>query len=262
MPTPNPSPDTLADTGPAGRRRRIIRPLADLRAAPDGPRDRQLLFGETVTVQRESDGWAFVRACRDGYEGWLRSDLLGPERAATHQVVARATHLYDAPDMKSPERAALSFGSRVTVMAEHDGFLETPEGFVPRPHLQALDRPLTDPVEAAARLLGTPYLWGGNSCWGIDCSGLVQAALLACARPCPGDSHQQQAALGTSLPEGTEPIRGDLLFWKGHVAIVAGPELLLHANAFHMAVTYEPMRSALARIARQGDGPILAHKRL
>ncbi len=257
-----PASRPLPDTGPAGNRRRIIRALADLRATRGGSRERQLLFGEAVTVHGESDGWAFVRACRDGYEGWLRSDLLGPDRVATHRVVAPATHLYDAPDMKSPDRAALSFGSRVTVTAERGGFCETPEGFVPRPHLQALDRPLSDPVEAATRLLGTPYLWGGNSCWGIDCSGLVQAALLACGRPCPGDSHQQQAALGSSLPEGTEPIRGDLLFWKGHVAIVAGPELLLHANAFHMAVTYEPMRSALARIARQGDGPILAHKRL
>ena len=121
---------------------------------------------------------------------------------------------------------------------------------------------MTDPVAVAELFLGTHYLWGGNSRFGVDCSGLVQAGLLACGIACPGDSGDQERALGEDLPEDTPAKRGDLLFWKGHVAWVAGENLLLHANAYHMAVAFEPMDKAIARIISQGDGPVTSHKRL
>jgi cell wall-associated NlpC family hydrolase len=117
-------------------------------------------------------------------------------------------------------------------------------------------------VAVAELFLGTPYLWGGNSRWGLDCSGLVQAGLLACGLACPGDSGDQERELGTAPPEGTPAQRGDLLFWRGHVAWVSGDNMLLHANAHHMAVVFEPMDQAIARIEAQGDGPVTAHKRL
>ena len=236
--------------------------LADLLAAPGGARDRQLLFGEAVTVYERREGWAFVQAAKDGYVGYVAEDALGAPARPTHRVAARATHLYPAPDMKRRERAALSLGARVVVTGVSGRFAETPGGFVPSCHLAPLDAPEADPVAVAARILGTPYLWGGNSAFGIDCSGLVQIACTACGIACPGDSDIQEAALGVPLAEDAPLRRGDLLFWKGHVAWLADAETLLHANARDMAVAFEPLGAAIARIEAQGDGPVTSRRRL
>lgn len=245
-----------------GALRRISIPLAELLRSPNGPRDRELVMGEAVTLYDIHEGWAFVEARRDGYVGYLPASALAEAPAPTHRVSARATHLYPVPDFKAHETAALSHGARLQVLSAGPRFAETPQGFVPAAHLSPVDVPETDPVSVAALFLGTPYLWGGNSSFGTDCSGLIQMACLACGLPCPGDADMQEAGLGHPLPADATLRRGDLLFWKGHVAWVAAPDMLLHANAFHMAVSYEPLEPALARIEAQGDGPVTSRKRL
>lgn len=244
-----------------GARQQISTPVADLCAAPNGPRDRQLLLGEAVDVFEQRDGWSFLRADKDGYVGYLRRETLEPVLEPTHWVCAPATHLYPEPDFKQRETALLSFGARLTVTGESGRFLETSKGYVPRAHMRMLGDWMTDPVAAAELLLGTPYLWGGNSRSGVDCSGLVQAGMLACGMACDGDSDQQQANLGHHVTSGRPFAAGDILFWKGHVGFVAG-ETLLHANAFHMSTVHEPLDAAIRRIRDQGDGEITAHKRL
>lgn len=239
----------------------IARALVDLCRAPGGPRDRQLLMGEAVRLLGAADGWAHVTAMRDGYQGHVPEAALTTGRV-THRVCARATHIYSAPDFKSPERCGLSFGARVALLSEQGRFAQTPQGFIPLVHLAAVDSHSADPVSVAESLLGTPYLWGGNSAFGIDCSGLVQAGCLACGLACPGDSLQQQAALGDVLPEDAPLTRGDLIFWRGHVAWVADADTLVHANVHHMAVALEPVVQAITRIAAGDCGPVTARKRL
>lgn len=245
-----------------GAVRRLSVPVADLMNAPQGKRERQVVSGEGQIVYEDRDGWSFVALERDGYVGYVRSDQLHEGDTPTHRVATRTTHIYPDPDLKTPERHALSHMSQVRVLGEVNRFAQTPEGFIPKTHLTPLDQYETDPVKVSELYLGTPYLWGGNSGAGIDCSGLVQAGCLACGITCPGDSDLQEAELGETLSDDAPLRRGDLLFWKGHVAWVADPDTILHANAFHMAVTFEPMQDAINRIEAQGDGPVTARKRL
>lgn len=253
----------------------------DLLDAPGGKRDRQLLTGERFGVLdrvRVPHGngayteYAFGYAEADGYAGYIRaSHLRPPGLPKTHRIsIARAIGL-ESRDVKQPGDAlVLSMGSLLRAGPRDDGWFNT---HIWSPHvgvnrwmrgtqLAPLDRLESDPVTVAERLVGTPYLWGGNSAFGIDCSGLVQMGCRLCGIPCPGDSDLQQGALGETLPPGTPPRRGDLMFWKGHVAWVADRDTLLHANAFHMAVAYEPITKSIQRIAEQGDGPVTRHARL
>ncbi len=245
-----------------GEAARVVAPLADLLAAPDGGRERQLLHGEAVLVLERRAGFAFLRAEKDGYCGYLAEAALGPPCDPTHWVAAPATHLYPEPRLKSCEVMSLSLGARLAIRSPGPKFSETEGGrFVPTVHLRRLGDWATDPVQVAESLLGTPYLWGGNSRQGLDCSGLVQAAWGACGWPCPADSDQQREGLGRALAQGAAYQRGDLFFWPGHVAIAVSADRLIHANGFQAAVGHEGIAACIARIDAQGEGPLLVVKR-
>jgi cell wall-associated NlpC family hydrolase len=218
----------------------------------------QALKGERVTIyDRNSEGWAWGQLDRDGYVGWIPdSSLAKPGAAPTHKVTAVRTFAFPGASIKLPPLTTLAMDSLLTVMREDGVFAVTREGwYLPRQHLGLPDRFESDFVEVAERFVGTPYLWGGKTSLGIDCSGLVQIAMNAVGTGCPRDSDMQQAALGRTLDssEAGKLQRGDLIFWKGHVAIVRDADTLVHANAHHMATAIENTRSAIARIKAAGS---------
>lgn len=243
-------------------------------------RDRELVLHEVFHVLEQGGDWVFGYAARDGYVGYMYRTALAEsaEISPTHVVDVRQSYLTSVPVLKNKdEMTPISFGTALEVFSSHengrwaevtelraepDGHKTTYTVYVPTAHLRPIDQLDRDQVTVAERFLGTPYHWGGNSGFGIDCSGLVQVGCLACGTACPGDSDMQEAELGVTLPEEAKLQRGDLLFWKGHVAWVAGENLLIHANAHHMAVAYEPMDEAIARIKAQGDGDVTRRARL
>lgn len=242
-----------------------------LQREPGGARDRQMLWGDAFHVYEIANEWVFGQSVKDGYVGYLHAPLTDPQNL-NHRVRVRTTWAYPEAGFKRPALHDLHFNSSVCV-TDHDGkwaqisVAETDlkaahQAFIPFAHLGALAKPETDPVAAAQLFLGTPYVWAGNSGFGIDCSGLVQAACLACGVPCPGDSDLQEKALGETLPAGTQAKAGDLFFWKGHVAMAVDCETLIHATAHYMAVVCEPIADAILRIEKQGEGPVTRHARL
>lgn len=244
-----------------GEPAQIIVPLVDLLEKPGGPRDRQLLLGAAVTVIDRMQGHVFVRADRDGYCGWVAEKAVGRGPEPTHWVVAPATHLYTEPKVQAPEKSCISIGSRLCLSGSWGEWGNTPHGFVPLGHLRPLDHFAPDHVSVAESLLGTPYLWGGNSRQGIDCSGLVQVALHAAGHDCPGDSDMQMV-LGRGLAPDAPMQRGDLIFWGGHVAMVVNKDVLIHANGHTMSVAYEGIAEAISRIAKSTGSLVQARQRL
>ena len=244
-----------------GEPAQLIQPLTDLLASPDGARQRQLLLGDAFTVIDRHDGFAFGQAAKDGYCGYLPETALGPHKPPTHWIAAPMTVLYPQADMKLRETGGLTLGARVTALGETGKFTQTTRGYVPTLHLKPIGEWHKDPVAIAQTYLGTPYLWGGNSRAGLDCSGLVQACLMSCGMNCPGDSDLQQG-LGKPISDKAALKRGDLLFWDGHVALCMNADFMIHATAAFMAVVMENTRSAIKRIADQGYGPVIARRRV
>ena len=240
--------------------------MADVLEAPraDAGLSTQFLFGDDVAVFEERDGWAWVQAARDGYVGYVAAAALA-ERAQepTHVVSVPRTFLYPGADLRFPRAGQLSMGSAVAVTGEAEtrgtryAVLASGEAVIAS-HLRPLAGHAADYVSVAEAFLGTPYLWGGVSGFGIDCSGLVQLALRMAGRDVLRDSDMQAASLGEPLDPGPDFSglkRGDLVFWTGHVAIMTGAQDIVHASGHTMLVSREGLKAAIERIGYLHDGP-------
>ncbi len=248
-----------------GRPMQVTEASAPLRRAPatDAPLETEALFGEWVTVYDESEGWGWVQLERDRYVGYLPAFALGPRTEPTHRVAALRTHAYPGPSIKLAPHMALSLGARTAIVRQAGDFAVTADGLcLWARHLTEVGPPEVDFVAVAERFLHAPYLWGGRTSEGIDCSGLVQAGLTAAGVAAPRDSDQQEAGLGEPVALAATLTRGDLVFWKGHVGVMRDAATLLHANGWHMAVVSEPLAAARARIAASGGGNVTSVKRL
>ncbi|SEA80395.1 C40 family peptidase [Rubrimonas cliftonensis] len=253
----------------APRWRVVCVAAAPVTATPDGdaPMTTQLLMGERFAVYEDAGGWSWGQGARDGYVGYTPSAALepvaGPDDAPpTHRVSALQATVYERPDIKSRPVAAAPMGALLRATGgDGGGFVTLAErGHVCVQHVAPADSFEPDWVTVALGFLGAPYLWGGRTVAGVDCSGLVQVARQAAGFDCPRDSDMQEAAPGRDVAPGRER-RGDLIFWRGHVGVMLSPSRMLHANANSMTTRIEPLAEAAARIAAAGYGEPLARRR-
>jgi len=238
----------------------ISAPLASVRREPrsDAMQITQALMGESARVFERREGWAWAQLENDGYVGYVADEALSPSHnEPTHRIAVPSTFMFPAANIKSQPCVPIPMNGRVSITAL-DGTLArlAPGGVIHAAHLKAIGDNERDWVAIAEKFLHMPYLWGGKSVSGLDCSGLVQLSLEAAGISCPRDTDMQEKAFGArlSVDDFSSLRRGDLIFWKGHVGIMTDGAMLLHANGHFMQVTLEPLATAVARIkARHGD---------
>ncbi|WP_443136827.1 C40 family peptidase [Methylobacterium sp. Leaf85] len=263
----------------AGQSARLIAASAPLRRRPSGDAgiETEAVMGDPVTLYDTGEGFAFVQLENDGYVGYLPEAAITPEvPPPTHRVTALRTFLYPAANMKRPPLGHVSLGAGLGIAGREGDFLRLADGahtfhdgafadgaYVFADHCAPVGIVEPDPAATAERLVGTPYLWGGRTSLGLDCSGLVQLCLALAGIPSPRDADQQEAGLGTALPTRLDGlVRGDLVFWRGHVGMMLDETRLIHANGHHMTVAVEPLAGAVERIAEKSYGAVTSIRRI
>jgi len=243
--------------GMEGKLARIVFAATDVQKAPrrDAMRITQGLMGEDVRVYERQEGWAYVQLTADGYVGYVEEEALAPTGlSATHWLSVPSSFTYPAADLKTSPVEEIFFGARLSITAIEDNYARTSEGrYLPLSHVKQIGEYRADPASIATEFLHVPYLWGGKTARGLDCSGLIQLALNACGIHVLRDTDMQEASLGRALEKGEALHRNDLVFWKGHVGILSGPKTLIHANGTYMQVVEEPLAEAIRRIAATGS---------
>jgi len=242
-----------AETYIEGEAATIIIPKATLRARPDDSASisTQAVYGDAIRIFEKTDHWAWGQLEKDSYVGYLPIDALGEKTAnPTHRVCTPATFIYPQADMKSQPATRIFLNSLLVIKDISDNWAAIADGgFVYYPHISAIDEFATDPVAIAEQFLHAPYLWGGCTLDGLDCSALVQQSYHACGLKCPRDSDMIEAGIGK--PGHNSPRRGDLVFWDGHVGMMVDEHRMIHANGYHMAVAIEEFSGAETRIGRE-----------
>ncbi|MGI9383223.1 MAG: C40 family peptidase, partial [Methyloligellaceae bacterium] len=230
----------------------------------------QLFHGDEVRVYETAEGWAWLQHAGDGYVGYARADVLsGAVETPTHWVRVPRSHVYSAPDEKAPPLDALPMTAKVRVLSERNRYSEvvwppdndTGAGWVPSAHLLPVGEAVEDFVATALAFLGMPYLWGGRTSLGLDCSGLVQVALNAAGMACPRDSDMQEESLGEPRPLDQPAARGDLFYMPGHVAIALDRWRVVNANAHDMMTSIEPLEDLVARVRAESGKGVTAIRR-
>ncbi|WP_455475990.1 C40 family peptidase [Bartonella sp. B17] len=256
--------ETVAQRFVQGKRKRINVPVAELFKENNKKSERQTecLLGEELLIFEQKELLSWGQSLKDGYVGYIDTTVLCTSTIEqTHIVSVPRTFQYLQADLRGSVEYALSIGSKVTVVDEIEvrgtkySILENGRAIVSH-HLSPIGCVYEDYVTVAEALIHTPYLWGGVSGFGIDCSGLVQLSMMLAGKMVLRDADMQEKTIGKELTDNDKLQRGDLIFWKDHVAIMIDHENIIHANGFSLDVMVELLEDAVVRIAKKDGYPI------
>ena len=212
----------------------------------------QLLYGEECDVFETKNGWSWIQSRRDNYVGYTPTiNLTRKIYKPNSKVISLRTVIYTKPDIKSVTKGYLSFNSLVEVIKIKGKYsLIKNLGWCPSLDLVKIKSSKFNHIDLSKQYLDTPYLWGGRDSMGIDCSGLVQNLHQINNRPFPRDTDMQEMFVTNEVKYEKDLKAGDLVFWKGHVAMMIDNSNIIHANAFHMKTAIEPLSTAKKRILK------------
>ncbi|MDC1445122.1 C40 family peptidase [Amylibacter sp.] len=241
----------------------VCTPVCNILDKPNGNLERQMLFGDGFECGSNTGEWVKGKRLSDGYKGYVKKDNLKNWEKSTNKICSFGAQIYKEPNIKTVPLMNIPFQSEITVVNDYDDFFKlNNNSYIHKMHTQPISIIKKDYIETAKKYLGVPYLWGGNSQYGVDCSGLVSLALRNAGYTTPGDSFDQEKELGNKVPKNDYLKRGDLIFWKGHVGLMVDEETLLHANGHHMKVVLEPLFQVKKRIKDNNGGLVLSVNRL
>ena len=247
--------------------KQVITPVSDLRKKPDkmSELETQCLLGENLILIEKKNDWGYCKCELDNYYGWINLSELGEIDSSNYKINTLLTHVYSEPDMKSNILYCLHFNSKVSIIKKYQNWSKVSigknDGYIFNRHITKLSNVDNNFVRTSKLFLNTPYLWGGKTCLGIDCSGLVQIVLHSAGIYIPRNTSEQQSFTSERLIEKKKVEDFCLIFWKGHVAISIEKNKIIHSNAYHMSVIIEPLDEAITRI-KNSYGDIIVIKKI
>ena len=239
------------------KRATVISSFSPLYSNKGSKLNTQLLYGEECDVFEINKGWSWIQSRRDNYVGYTPSiNLTRKTYKPNSKVISLRTIIYTKPDIKSGAKGYLSFNSLVEVIKTKGKYSFIKNlGWCPSLDLAKIKSKKLNHIDLSKQYLNTPYLWGGRDSMGIDCSGLVQNLHQINNNPFPRDTDMQEIFVTNEVKFEKDLKAGDLIFWKGHVAMMIDSLNIIHANAFHMKTAIEPLSKAKKRIL-QSNGKI------
>jgi len=243
----------------------VVKPSIPMKSNPNqtSTLETECLFGETVTILDSRLDWYYCKLLTDNYCGWVQKNYLGETIKSSHRVIANRAYLFKDNDIKSGHINYLPLGSQIYVRDLDDFWAKVYLGnnskqkfaYIPRRHIIKNEDKIEDWVITAEKLIGTPYVWGGRDSIGLDCSALLQLSYQTYGENIPRNSIDQ-SLLSKEIVHNNEKLeRGFVIFWEGHVGIMVDETYCVHANAFHMEVSKEPLVKILERAGK--NNPII-----
>jgi len=221
----------------------------------------QLLYGDTFKKLEQEGSWLRIKNDSDNYKGYIKNKKFNLNHKNTHKVYILHANLYSKPNEKSKIKKKLSFGSKVKITQQRGKFLGFDKFWIKKNSLKKINFKTNNYFKDINKFINVKYKWGGKHFTGIDCSGLIQLFSNFNNKFCPRDTKDQIKYFKKKIKLHNIK-KNDLIFWKGHVAIVLSKNKLIHAYGPLKKVVIMPIKKTIDRIYRTANLKVTGIRRI